>query len=73
MTRSHSTAVGKEGHDRLGGGEMPCDEEELLVTVVGKEETVDVCEGPGFPAKILRMRLEKMLCMRGRGKEAVKR
>ena len=48
MTRRHSTAVGKGDHDRLGGGEMPRDEEELLVTVVGKEEMVDVCEGPGL-------------------------
>ena len=51
---------------------MPHDKEELLVAVVGKEGMVVVCEGLGFLAKILRMRLEKVLCMRGRGREDVK-
>ena len=72
MTSRNLTAVGKEGRNRPEKGEMPHDEGELLVAVVGKEEMVVVCEGLGFLAKILQMKLEKMLCMRGREREAVK-
>ena len=72
VTSRNLTAVGKEGRNRPEKGEMPHDEGELLVAVVGKEEMVVVCEGLGFLAKILQMKLEKMLCMRGREREAVK-